>query len=170
VIGVVWATWHLPGWYLHLGHTVAWTAGMWVTTVALRVLVVWLCVRSGGSVFAAVLVHVTVNLCLAFPAQYDPVLVAPLVVVLAVLVAVALRRGTGDGASRGQGGTTRLVGHQQRVVEEERGEVEQGGEPEGSHRQPGPRRGKVDWSAGEQVGQESGDNCAEGPSRSPSWT
>ena len=79
---------------------------MWVTTVALRVLIVWLCVRSGGSVFAAVLVHVTVNMCsLAFPAQYDPVLVAAIVVVMAVLVAPSLRRG----ASQDRDGTTRPV-------------------------------------------------------------
>ncbi|HLU57270.1 MAG TPA: CPBP family intramembrane glutamic endopeptidase [Pseudonocardia sp.] len=93
VVGVVWATWHLPGWYLQLGHDGAWTAGMWVATVALRVLIVWLWLRSGGSVFAAVLVHLMTNVCaLPFPAQFDPVIVAPLLAVAALVVVPDLRR------------------------------------------------------------------------------
>ncbi|WP_158228062.1 CPBP family intramembrane glutamic endopeptidase [Pseudonocardia sp. MH-G8] len=89
VIGAVWATWHLPGWYLQLDRTAAWTAGMWVSTVALRVLAVRLRNASGGSVFAAVLFHVVVNLCsLLFPDQYTPPLMASILVVLAVLTRV----------------------------------------------------------------------------------
>lgn len=106
LIGVGWGAIHLPGWYLQTGHTLSWTFGMWSTSIVLRVLIVRLTVASGGSILAAVLVHVTINLAsLLFPDLYRPWLVAPVAVLAVVAVGLGGARRTSTGADLSGTGT-----------------------------------------------------------------
>lgn len=61
-IGVIWAAWHLPGWYLRGGDSPAWIAGLFLLTVAFRVVIVWLYRRTGHSLPVAVLCNATVGI------------------------------------------------------------------------------------------------------------
>ncbi len=87
ILGSVWATLHVVGWYIQTHHTLMWTVGMWVQTVALRILIVWLCNNTGKSVLTAVLFHAMMNVCsLLFPNYYDPVIVGTIAAIAAVIV------------------------------------------------------------------------------------
>lgn len=74
-IGVVWAFWHVLPWFQG-DHNAAWVAWQCVTTVVLRVLIVWLFNNTSRSVFAATLFHAMINVSTyAFPnygSGYDP--------------------------------------------------------------------------------------------------
>lgn len=90
VLGVVWDAWHLVGWYVHAGHTATWTAGQFLGSVALRVLIVWLWNNTGRCIPAAVLFHAMINVGeFLFPnygSHYDPVLTAALLGIVTALV------------------------------------------------------------------------------------
>lgn len=88
VLGTVWAVWHLLPWVLL--NTPAWAAGQSLSTVALRVLIIWLYNNANGSVFAATLFHSMLNVAeLSFPnygSHYDPVVSGAITAMVAVVV------------------------------------------------------------------------------------
>ncbi|MFJ9615098.1 CPBP family intramembrane glutamic endopeptidase [Streptomyces noursei] len=59
-LGVVWAAWHVVA-YIQGGHTALWIAGQCLSTVALRVLMVWLFQHTGQAVIPTVVIHILVN-------------------------------------------------------------------------------------------------------------
>ncbi len=90
VLGVVWAAWHSIPWLLL--NTPAWAAGQAVSTVALRVVIVWLYNNTHGSVFAATLFHGMMNVAeFSFPnlgSHYNPVVTGAIAAAVAVAVTV----------------------------------------------------------------------------------
>ena len=89
IIGAVWAAWHSIPWLLL--NTPVWAAGQALSTVALRVLIVWLYNNTGGSVFAATFFHGMMNVAeFSFPnygSHYDPVVSGAIGAAVAVVVA-----------------------------------------------------------------------------------
>jgi membrane protease YdiL (CAAX protease family) len=90
VLGIVWAAWHLIPWILL--NTPVWAAGQALSTVALRVVIVWLYNNTHGSVFAATLFHGMMNVAeFSFPnfgSHYDPVVSGAITAAVAVAVTV----------------------------------------------------------------------------------
>lgn len=90
ILGTVWALWHVIP-YAQLGHGGDWIVWQCLGTIALRVIIVWLFVNAGQSVFIAVLFHTMINIAWGlFPnygTQYDPfVMFAILALVTAIIV------------------------------------------------------------------------------------
>ena len=89
VLGSVWAVWHLVPWS-QAGRSPEWIFWQCVSTVALRVLLVWIYNNTGRSVFAASLCHASVNVsAFLFPnlgSNYDPRFVGPITVGAAIIV------------------------------------------------------------------------------------
>jgi membrane protease YdiL (CAAX protease family) len=96
LLGIVWAVWHMIPFY-QARHDLAWTFWQSVTAVGLRVLIVWLYLRTGRSVLAAILFHAMINvsnfLYPRYGSHYDPFLAAILIGSAAVAV-MALWRPT----------------------------------------------------------------------------
>ncbi|MDV2481904.1 CPBP family intramembrane metalloprotease [Methanoculleus sp. Wushi-C6] len=88
IIGAVWAAWHSIPWLLL--NTPTWAAGQALSTVALRVLIVWLYNNTRKSVFAATLFHGMMNVAeFSFPnlgSHYDPVVSGAIASAVAVVV------------------------------------------------------------------------------------
>ncbi|SHN50984.1 CAAX protease self-immunity [Geodermatophilus obscurus] len=115
LIGVACALWHaLP--YAQAGHRTGWIAAQCLVTVALRVLTVWAYEGSGGALGSAVLLHASVNVSVwAFPhlgSHYDPVVLLPLLLVLAGWATRELSAwaGTAAGAPPARRGSLPLSG------------------------------------------------------------
>ncbi len=92
LLGFVWAAWHIVP-LLQAHRSPGWIAWWCLSTVATRVLVVWLYNNTGKSVFATALFHTMTNVSwLLFPiygSHYDPRIAGPITALAAVLVAVA---------------------------------------------------------------------------------
>ena len=92
ILGVVWAIWHIIPWS-QTHQTPVWIAWQSVSTVFLRVVMVWLFNNTGKSVFGMVLFHVTINISpYLIPnqgAHYDP-FIACILLILTVIVVVLL--------------------------------------------------------------------------------
>lgn len=90
IIGSVWGLWHLVGWFYQTHHTLTWTAGQFLSTVALRIIIFWIYNNTGRSVFAAVLFHDTMNVSeFLFPnygSHYDPVITGTITAIVAVIL------------------------------------------------------------------------------------
>lgn len=90
LIGFVWGMWHFIGWYFQTHNTLTWTAGQFISTVALRIIIVWLYNNTGKSVFAAVLFHDMMNVSeFLFPnygSHYDPVITGVITAIVTVFV------------------------------------------------------------------------------------
>ncbi|GIH50012.1 hypothetical protein SAMN05421833_11893 [Microbispora rosea] len=109
ILGVTWAVWHLIP-YAQAGHGPLWIAGQCLHTVALRVVIVSLYLRS-ASVLTAVVCHAASNVGWSlFPdhgSHYDPVVtggIATGVALLVVMVRRCGRRGRRIGRVRVPGG------------------------------------------------------------------
>lgn len=92
LLGLIWAVWHaIP--YVQAGRSPSWIAGQFVSTVALRVLIVWIYDNAGKSVVAAIVLHAMANLSeFLFPVNgslYDPLVAGPIMAVAAAIVAIA---------------------------------------------------------------------------------
>jgi CAAX protease family protein len=89
ILGSVWAIWHVVP-YIQAHHTPTWIAWQCFTTVALRILIVWLYNNTGKSLFAAILFHDMINVCdFSFPnygSYYDPAITGPIIAITAVIV------------------------------------------------------------------------------------
>jgi CAAX protease family protein len=55
IIGIVWALWHVPAWWLGQGHTLAWIVGQCAATIAMRLIMGHIYAAGGRSLFLAVL-------------------------------------------------------------------------------------------------------------------
>jgi membrane protease YdiL (CAAX protease family) len=91
LLGLVWATWHIVP-LVQAHRSPAWIAGWCLSTVASRVLIVWLYNNMGKSVFAAVLYHAISNVSwLLFPndgSHYDPRITGLITACAAAIVTV----------------------------------------------------------------------------------
>jgi len=93
-LGVVWAAIHfIP--LLQAHRSVAWIAWWCLGTIAFRMIMTWLYVHAGKSVFAATLFHAMINLCWQlFPNNgsfYDPQVFGLLTLVFAIIIYAAER-------------------------------------------------------------------------------
>ena len=75
ILGVFWALWHVIP-FFQIGRSADWILWHGLSIVAFRVIIVWLFVNTGQSVFIAVLFHMTINLPWSvianYGAFYDP--------------------------------------------------------------------------------------------------
>ena len=89
LIGSVWAVWHYPA-LLQAHRSGGWIAWWTLGTISLRLFMVWLFNRTGGSVFAVVVVHATNNLAWQlFPIQgswWDPRINGVIMGIIALIV------------------------------------------------------------------------------------
>lgn len=87
LIGAIWALWHCPA-LLQAHRSGVWIAWWTLGTISLRLLMVWLFNRTGGSVFAVVMVHATNNLSWQlFPIQgslWDPRIIGVIMGIIAL--------------------------------------------------------------------------------------
>ena len=94
ILGVIWVIWHIIP-FIQTGSPLKWIIGQSFYTLLLRMLIVFIYNRSGKSVFAANLVHVTSNLSWSlFPnygSHYDPS-VTGAILLLTVIVALTWGR------------------------------------------------------------------------------
>jgi uncharacterized protein len=88
ILGSVWAIWHVIPWLQ--ANTPTWTAWQFLSTVALRILIVWLYNSTGKSVLSAVLFHDMFNVSeFLFPnygSHYDPAVTGTITAIVAVIV------------------------------------------------------------------------------------
>jgi membrane protease YdiL (CAAX protease family) len=88
LLGSVWATWHVVP-LVQAQRSPAWIAWWYLSTVALRILIVWLYNNMGKSVFTAALFHAISNVStLLFPEYYDPRITGLITAFAAVIVTV----------------------------------------------------------------------------------
>ncbi len=89
ILGIVWATWHLIPWN-QTHQTPVWIIWQSVSTVFMRVVMVWLFNNTGKSVFAMVLFHAMINISpYLIPgngAYYDPLTTCILVTIMAIII------------------------------------------------------------------------------------
>jgi uncharacterized protein len=89
IIGVVWALWHVIP-FIEMGRSLDWTLWQCFGAIALRVIIVWLFVNTGQSVFIAVLFHVTINMpsgvVTTFEASFDPLVQFVILAIVAAIV------------------------------------------------------------------------------------
>lgn len=90
ILGSVWGIWHVVGWYFQAHHTLTWTEGQYLSSLALRIIIIWLYNNTGKSVLAAVLFHDMMNVSeFLFPnygSHYDPAITGTITVITAVIV------------------------------------------------------------------------------------
>jgi membrane protease YdiL (CAAX protease family) len=94
VLGVVWAVWHIvPFEQAHRAR--AWILWHCLFTVALRVLLVWIYINAGRSVFGVALTHALANVSMfLFPnygSHYDPMVTCMFISPFAILAGISLR-------------------------------------------------------------------------------
>jgi membrane protease YdiL (CAAX protease family) len=90
ILGTVWTMWHITPW-VQAHYTPIWVAGQSVTSIVLRILIVWIYNNTGRSVFAAISFHAMVNVSelVLFPiygSYYDPVITFVFMAVTAAIV------------------------------------------------------------------------------------
>ena len=94
VLGAIWALWHLLP-LLQLQRPVGWIVWWCVNTVALRVIMVWLYIQGGKSMFLVALFHAISNLSWQlFPengSYYDPGVFGAITACVALAIVVARR-------------------------------------------------------------------------------
>ena len=85
-LGAIWAFWHVIP-HAQMGRGASWIVWQCLGAVALRVIIVWLFVNTGQSVFVAVLLHMTINMPWGFVQNYesfyDPFIVFVILAVVA---------------------------------------------------------------------------------------
>lgn len=89
ILGAVWAVWHVIP-YAEMGWSGDWIIWQFLGTIALRVIIVWLFVNAGQSVFIAVLFHTMTNIAWGlFPnygSYYDPLMMFVIMALVAGIV------------------------------------------------------------------------------------
>jgi len=85
-LGVTWAVWHYVP-YLEADRSLEWIAWQTLFMVATRVLIVWVFVHTGRSVFGAILFHAVSNVCVylfpEFGSSYDPMIAGVITAMIA---------------------------------------------------------------------------------------
>jgi membrane protease YdiL (CAAX protease family) len=88
ILGSVWALWHVVPWLE--ANNLVWVAGQCLSTIGLRILIVWLYNNTGKSVFAAIVFHDMSNVSeFLFPnygSYYNPVISGAITAVIVVIV------------------------------------------------------------------------------------
>jgi len=91
ILGIIWASWHLPIYIFVGGQTLLWTAAQFLYVIGLRILLSWIYNNTGKSLFAAILFHAVSNVpATALPvysSPFGPVIAAILVIIIAVIIA-----------------------------------------------------------------------------------
>lgn len=94
ILGLVWASWHIIP-YTQAHRSAEWIVWFFLSTVASRVVMVWLYNNSGGSVFGAALFHTMSNISwFLFPNQgshYEPRFIALIMLSIAAFVTLMPR-------------------------------------------------------------------------------
>lgn len=89
ILGVVWAIWHVVP-YIQTHHDLEWIVWQCFTTVALRILIVWIYNNTGKSVIAAIFFHTMINVSdTLFPnngSYYNPAITGPIIVIAACVI------------------------------------------------------------------------------------
>lgn len=92
ILGVIWAVWHVIP-YIQTSNTFTWIVWQCAVTIWLRVLIVWVFVNTGESVFSSIIFHTMINVgAFLFPnygSYYDP-FIATLVVMSVALIIIGL--------------------------------------------------------------------------------
>jgi hypothetical protein len=92
ILGVIWAVWHVIP-YTQTSDTLTWVVWQCAVTVWLRVLIVWVYVNTGESLFSSIVFHTMINVsAFLFPnygSYYDP-FIATMVVMSGALVIIGL--------------------------------------------------------------------------------
>lgn len=88
-LGMFWAVWHLIP-LAQAGHSLGWTVGWVVTTVAARLVIVAVYDRSGGAVGTAIVAHAMLNLSNAYSPALDTAVFMGSLAVLTTGAAVAV--------------------------------------------------------------------------------
>jgi len=115
ILGVVWALWHVIP-FAEMGRSGDWIVWHCLSTVAMRVIIVWLFVNTGQSVFVAVLFHTMSNMPYGvlsnYGSYYDPLVAFLILVTVVGMIAVLWesrslsrlrwRRHTDEGEGTGQ--------------------------------------------------------------------
>lgn len=90
IIGVIWALWHVIP-YAQMGRSIVWIAWQCLGTIALRVIIVWMFVNAGQSVFIAALFHMMINMPWGvvsnFELYFDPFVLFGTLTLVALIVA-----------------------------------------------------------------------------------
>jgi uncharacterized protein len=92
IMGVVWATWHIvPD--IEANHDFVWIAGQFLSTVAMRIIIIWVYCNTKKSILAAIVLHTMANVSWSlfpnFGSNCNPVVTGP-VTALAALVIIFL--------------------------------------------------------------------------------
>ncbi|MFE3444943.1 CPBP family intramembrane glutamic endopeptidase [Nocardia sp. NPDC059180] len=102
LLGIVWGVWHLVP-LAQAGRGTSWIAGWFLSTVALRVIIVWLYDASGELILTAILAHASSNVVSSLlPGYLEPATMWAVAVALTVCAAVltALRPAPGTSGRR----------------------------------------------------------------------
>ena len=89
ILGIIWAVWHIIPWS-QTHQTPVWIVWQSISTIFLRIIMVWLFNNTGKSVFAMVLFHAMINISpYLIPgngAHYDPFITCILLAVTVIIV------------------------------------------------------------------------------------
>lgn len=90
IIGVIWALWHVIP-YAQIDRSIVWIAWQCLGMIALRVIIVWMFVNAGQSVFIAALFHMMINMPWGvvsnFESYFDPFVLFGILTLVALIVA-----------------------------------------------------------------------------------
>jgi uncharacterized protein len=87
ILGVFWAIWHVIP-FIQIGRTADWIFWHGLGIVAFRVIIVWLFVNTGQSVFIAILFHTMINMPWSVIANYE-MFYDPFITFVLLMLAVA---------------------------------------------------------------------------------
>ena len=89
ILGIIWAVWHIVP-YIQAERSASWIFWHCLSSVAMRVLIVWIYNNTGKSVFSAIMYHAMINVSIfLFPnlgSHYDPVVTAVITWIIAGVV------------------------------------------------------------------------------------
>lgn len=84
ILGIFWASWHVPIYMFVGGQTLLWTTGQFLFLIGLRILLSWIYTNTGKSLFAAILFHAASNV----PMTVLPAFTSPLGTVMAAVMVI----------------------------------------------------------------------------------
>ncbi|MFM9910781.1 MAG: CPBP family intramembrane glutamic endopeptidase [Chitinophagaceae bacterium] len=89
IVGIIWAVWHIIPYY-QAHQTTTWIIWQCISTVLLRIIMVWIFNNAGKSVFAMVLFHTMINispyLIPNYGAHYNPFIFCMLLMIVVIII------------------------------------------------------------------------------------